>query len=159
MGNLSRVVTVAVLLVAFVVMGIAEARDLVFKKTKIVVIAGDKTHEKKAVVTWGDSTVVVRFQSGKDAARYPGYEGVFRYDRMSDMVYERSKHSRIATAILLSPIALFSKRKHHWFSWNYVDADSSKRSVLLRIDKKEERLYRRQVPILTGLKLETVIED
>ncbi len=130
-----------------------------FRKSKIVVVDGEKTRERKAVVTWSDSFVTLRFKDGNVSARYPRHEGVFRYDRMSGMVYERSKHSRIVSAILLSPLTLFSKRKHHWFSWNYVDADSSKRSILLRIDKKEERLYRRQVPILTGLELETIIED
>ena len=120
--------------------GIVDARDLVFRKSKIVVVEGEKTRERKAVVTWSDSIVTLRFKDGNDSARYPGSEGVYRYNRMSDMVYERSKHSRIVSAILLSPLTLFSKRKHHWFSWNYVDADSSKGSILFRIDKKEERL-------------------
>ena len=78
---------------------------------------------------------------------------------MSDLTYERSKHSRIVSAILLSPLVLFSKRKHHWLSWNFTDKKGEKHSVLLRIDKKEERIYRKQVPAITGLELETVIED
>ncbi|MGA1196776.1 MAG: hypothetical protein ACO36I_09795 [Candidatus Latescibacterota bacterium] len=65
----------------------------------------------------------------------------------------------MAAALLISPLMLFSKRKHHWFSFNYEDENEKKQSVLLRLDKKEERLYRRIVPTLTGLELKEIIED
>lgn len=134
------------------------AGDLTFKKTKVVAIEGDKTKEIKAIITWGQDKVTVKLQKFKDRRKYADLEGTFLYKQMSDLTYERSKHSRIATAILLSPLVLFSRRKHHWFSWNYVNDDGKKSSVLLRIDKKEEKIYRRQVPNLTELELEEIIE-
>ena len=159
MSRILRVIPLSLLAAYMLPFGIAEARGLVFKKTKIVVFDGEETKERKAIVTWGDSTVTLRFKDGDDSVRYAGIEGTFRYDQMSGLTYERSKHSRIAAALLVTPFLIFSKRKHHWFSWNYIEADSSKRSILLRIDKKEEKIYRNQVPTLTGLKMETIIED
>ena len=35
------------------------------------------------------------------------------------MIYERSSHARIKTAILLSPMALFSNGKKHWLTITY----------------------------------------
>ena len=155
--------TIAAFLVAALLAPLAAAAvgtgDLVFKKTKIVVFEGEKTHEKKAIVTWGEKSVTLQFKNGMDRNRYPEYEMTCAYDKMSDLAYERSKHSRIATAILISPLALFSKRKHHWLSWNFEDDKGEKRSVLLRLDKKEERIYRQRVPNLTGLELAVNIED
>ena len=136
-----------------------QARDLVFGKSKIVVLDRGKTKQLKAIVSWGDSTVSLRFKDGDDSVRFPEYEGTIRYDRMSDLTYSHSKHWRVASAILLSPLTLFSRRKHHWFSWNYVDDAGKKHSVILRIDKREEKLYRRHVPALTGLELEIEKED
>ena len=78
---------------------------------------------------------------------------------MSHLTYERSKHSRVVASILVSPWTLLSKRKHHWFSWSYVDGEGVKRFALLRIDKEEQLIYRHRVPVLTGLELESVIEE
>lgn len=138
--------------------GSAKANDLIFKKSKIVIHFGGKIKEKKALVTWGNSTVTVRFKNSKDRNRYPGYEGIFLYNRMSNLTYERSRHSRIVATLILSVWAQFIPRKHHWFSWDYVDVGNDIRTVLLRIDKKEQELYRQKVPVITGLPLKINIE-
>lgn len=153
------VLQISVILVLALSPDAVQARDLVFGKSKIVVIDRGETKQKKVIVTWGDSTVSLRFKDGDDSIRYPGYEGIIRYDRMSDLTYSHSKHWRVVSAILLSPVTLFSRRKHHWFSWNYVDDADKKHSIILRIDKKEEKIYRRQVPLLTGLELKTEIDN
>ena len=153
------VLPISVILVLALLPDAVQARDLIFGKSKIVVIDRGKTKQVKAIVAWGDSTVSLRFKDGDDSVRYPEYESIVRYDRMSGLTYSHSKHWRVVSAILLSPLTLFSRRKHHWFSWNYVDDAGKKHSVILRIDKKEEKLYRRHVPVLTGLELEIETED
>lgn len=40
-----------------------------------------------------------------------------------------------------------------------MDDAGKKHAVILRIDKKEEKLYRRHVPLLTGLELEIEMEN
>jgi hypothetical protein len=72
--------------------------------------------------------------------------------------YSNSKHWRVAAAILFSPLTLFSKRKHHYFSFTFEKNGGERDAVILRIDKKEEKSYRKRVPQSTGLKL-TVIAD
>ena len=156
------VMPISVILVFALLPDAVQARDLIFGKSKIVVVDRDgKTRQKKkkAIVAWGDSTVSLRFKDGDDSVRYREYEGIIRYDSMSDLTYSHTKHWRVASAILLSPLTLFSRRKHHWFSWNYVDDAGKKHAVILRIDKREEKLYRRHVPLLTGLELEIEMEN
>ena len=136
-------------------LGTTIAADTAFKKTKIVVVEDGKTKEIQSLITWKASEVVIEVKEKK----FKDLSVTVPYSQMSDLTYERSKHSRMAAALLISPLMLFSKRKHHWFSFNYVNANEKKQSILLRVDKKEERLYRRIVPTLTGLELEEIIED
>lgn len=136
----------------------AYAEDLTFKKTKIVVVDGDKTKQVPVIVTWSDSTVSFRLKKSSDLAKYGQVEREIPYSGMSNLTYEHSKHWRVASAILLSPLTLFSRRKHHWFSFEYKDESGKSDAVVLRIDKKEELIYRRRVPALTGLKLD-IVED
>ncbi len=131
---------------------------MTFMKSKIVIIDDDKTYEKKAIIKWGYDKVTVKFQSHESRFNYPEYEVTSDYDKISDLTYERTSHWRVVSAILWLPLVLFSKRKHRWFSWNDKDAEGNKRSVLLRIDKNEEKIYRRQVPSITGLELSLIID-
>ena len=38
------------------------------------------------------------------------------YVEITEMEYEKSKHRRWKTGVLLTPLALLSKRKKHWFA-------------------------------------------
>lgn len=74
------------------------------------------------------------------------------------MVYERSTHARIKTAIILTPWALLSKGKKHWLTIIYKDGESQN-FVLLKLDKKE---YRRILPVVetkVGIDVERITED
>ena len=112
---MGSVLPISVILVLALLPDAVQAKDLIFGKSKIVVIDRGKTKQKKAIVAWGDSTVSLRFKDGDDSVRYREYEGIIRYDQMSDLTYSHTKHWRVASAILLSPLTLFSRRKHHWF--------------------------------------------
>lgn len=95
------VLPISVILVFALLPDAVQARDLIFGKSKIVVVDRDgKTRQKKAIVAWGDSTVSLRFKDGDDSVRYREYEGIIRYDRMSDLTYSHTKHWRVASAIL-----------------------------------------------------------
>ena len=58
-----------------------------------------------------DKALVVTGKSGK-------YSSVVRifYSQITEMEYEQSKHRRWKTGVLLSPLALLSKAKKHWFA-------------------------------------------
>ena len=129
--------------------------NVVFKKSKVVVFSEDKSKsdERKAIITFGDSTVVIQGQDKKYSDRTE-----ISYDKISKMIYERSSHSRVAAAILVSPLALFVKRKHHWFTFHYETEDSTKTAILLRLDKKDEKQFRQWAPVKTGKDVELIIE-
>ena len=106
------------------------------------------------IVTFTDNELIIQ---GKNKKHYGRIE--IPYDTITGITYEKSKHWRVASAILLTPLTLFSRRKHHWFSIAYVSADSTSETVFLRLDKKEESMFRQVAPQKTGKKLEIIIED
>lgn len=132
--------------------------DVVFKKSKVVVFeTNDKGEmgqdEKEALITFGDKTVTIQGLKTDYATRTE-----IEYAKIDQMIYERSSHSRVAAAILISPLALFVKRKHHWFTFHYTGEDSTNKSILLRLDKKDEKAFRQIAPQRTGKEVETIIE-
>ena len=112
-----------------------------------------KSDERKAIITFDDSTVVIQGLDKKYSDRTE-----ISYGKINKMVYERSSHSRLAAAILVSPLALFIKRKHHWFTFHYETEDSTKTAILLRLDKKDEKKFRHGAPVKTGKDMEIIIE-
>ena len=147
--------TIAILLVVLVPFQILAA-DVIFKKSKVVVFPEDsdsKSKEQKAFVTFGDSMVVVQGTTDDYVDRT-----LIPYKKIDQMLYERSSHSRIAAAILLSPFALFVKRKHHWFTFHYELEDSTKAFLLLRLDKKEEKRFRQVATVKAKRNVENIIE-
>lgn len=134
---------------------LASDANVVFEKSKVVVFSEDnsKSDERKAIITFGDSAVVIQGLDKKYSDRTE-----ISYGKINKMVYERSSHSRVAAAILVSPLALFIKRKHHWFTFHYETEDSTKTAILLRLDKKDEKKFRHWAPIKTGRDMEVIIE-
>ena len=137
------------------------AADVVFKKSKVVVFSDSKSDEKKALVTFGDSSVVIQgYADGwreREEEHYP-LRTEIAYDKIHKMIYERSDHSQIAAAILINPLFLFVKRKHHWFTFHYELEDSTKTFILLRLDKKDEKWFRKVAPTKIGKDVENIIE-
>ena len=151
-GMKKAIAVILVVLVPFQIL----AADVIFKKSKVVVFPKDsdsKSKEEKAFITFGDSMVVVQGITDDYAARTS-----IPYKKIDQMIYERSSHSRIAAAILLSPLALFIKRKHHWFTFHYELEDSTKAFLLLRLDKKDEKRFRQVATVKTKRDVENIVE-
>ena len=131
----------------------AFASDVSFPKTKYVVQENDgKDKEINANLIFTSDSIIVKDRKKSDVfASIP-------YEIVSDVVYERSTHARIKTAIILTPWALLSKGKKHWLTITYKDGESQN-FVLLKLDKKE---YKRILPVVetkTGIDVERIIED
>ena len=77
---------------------------------------------------------------------------------MESVVYERSTHARIKTAILISPLALLSKGKKHWLTITYYNDDGSQSFVLLKLDKKEYRRILATAEVKTDRNVERIID-
>ena len=82
-----------------------------FKKSKMYVEQEHKLRLRKVEIDVQGDALVVTGTTGKylSTVRIP-------YAEIAEMEYEKSKHRRWKTGILLSPLALLSKGKKHWFA-------------------------------------------
>ncbi len=62
------------------------------------------------------------------------------WDRVSQLEYGQNAARRWRSAILLSPLALFSKAKKHFVTITYQDKDKVEQAVVLEFDKDDIRM-------------------
>lgn len=144
---------VAAFLIVIIAFAPVQGANIVFKKTKIVHTTDDGEKEIQAIVTWSDDHVSITPKSKKERKQYPELTMEIPYTKMFDLEYSNSRHWRVAAALLVSPLTLFSKRKHHYFSFAYEKGEGKRDAMILRVDKKEEKTYRKRIPLITGLEL------
>jgi transcriptional antiterminator Rof (Rho-off) len=114
-----------------VISATAGADVTTFKKSRVIDAEGK---EQKATLVLGENTATVHRKDHPEEVY-----STFDYDNVTAMYYERAKSARIKTALLVSPVALFSKGKKHWLTVEYKRADGKGDAVILRLDKKEYR--------------------
>jgi hypothetical protein len=61
------------------------------------------------------------------------------WEKISEVEYGQKVGHRVATAILLSPLALFKKARHHYVTLNYTDKESKDQAVVFEFDKNDIR--------------------
>ena len=129
------------------------ADDIQFPKTKYVVQDdGGKDREIKANLIFTSDSIIVK------ARKKPSEFAEIPYGSVESVVYERSTHARIKTAILISPLALLSKGKKHWLTITYYNDDGSQSFVLLKLDKKEYRRILATAEVKTDRNVERIID-
>ena len=132
--------------------GLLSADEIQFPKTKYVAQIDGKDKELNANLIFSDGLIVVKARKGNSVfASIP-------YGEVNSIIYERSTHARIKTAILLSPWALLSKGKKHWLTITYKDEEGQD-FVLLKLDKKEYKRILATAETETEKKVERIIED
>lgn len=72
------------------------------------------------------------------------------WNRVSQLEYGQKVARRWRSAILLSPLALFSKAKKHFVTITYQDADKAEQAVVLEFDGDDIRM------VLASLKARTL---
>ena len=97
------------LVLLLVVCGVLSGQT--FKKSKMYVQQEHKQRLRKVNIDVQDNALVVTGTTDKylSTVRIP-------YAEITAMEYEKSKHRRWKTGILLTPLALLSKGKKHWFA-------------------------------------------
>ena len=129
------------------------AEDIQFPKTKYVIQDdGGKDKEIKANLIFTSDSIIVK------ARKKPSEFAEIPYGSVESVVYERSTHARIKTAILISPMALLSKGKKHWLTITYLNGDESQGFALLKLDKKEYRRILAVTAAKTGRDVERIID-
>lgn len=72
------------------------------------------------------------------------------WDRVSQLEYGQNVARRWRSAILLSPLALFSKSRKHFVTITYQDKDKAEQAVVLEFDNDDIRM------VLASLKARTL---
>lgn len=62
-------------------------------------------------------------------------ELVIPYDRITSIEYGQKAGRRVAVAVLVSPLALFSKKRKHFLTLTYTDTSGKEQAAVLEIGK------------------------
>ena len=57
------------------------------------------------------------------------------FKKVTELEYGQKAGRRVAVAILISPLALFSKKRKHYLTINYTDTDNKPQAVVFELGK------------------------
>ncbi len=76
------------------------------------------------------------------------------YDRVNSLEYGQKAGRRVGVAILVSPIALLSKKRKHFLTINYLDDQEKQQAVVFELGKEIVRVTLASLEARTGRKIE-----
>ena len=123
--------------------------DLSFPKTKYVI---QSNWQIKVDLLLTDISIVVKERNE------PFIFATIPFDSFDSLVYERSSHARVKSAIFASPLWLLSKGKKHWLTLRYRNCGQPD-FVVLRLDKNEYKSILAATEARTGMSVELVIDN
>ena len=99
--------------------------------------------------------------SGATEARfvYKGGELAIPYKKIESIEYGQKAGRRIGVAIMVSPIALLSKKRKHFVTIGYTDAAGTKQGVVIELGKEIVRSTLVTLETRSGRKIEYESED
>jgi hypothetical protein len=74
-----------------------------------------------------------------DQKQFVGKRYELPWERVELIEYGQKVGHRVKTAILLSPVALFSKARHHYVTLSYKDADGNGQAAVFEVGKSKIR--------------------
>jgi hypothetical protein len=81
------------------------------------------------------------------------------YDRINVLEYGQKAGRRLGLAIAVSPIALFSKKRKHFLTVNYMDADEKQQAAVFELGKDVVRTTMATLEARSGKKIEYQDEE
>ena len=81
------------------------------------------------------------------------------YDRVDSLEYGQKAGRRVGLAIVVSPIALLSKKRRHFLTLNYKDADDKQQAAVFELGKNVVRVTLSSLEARTGRKIEYQDEE
>jgi hypothetical protein len=81
------------------------------------------------------------------------------WTNVQEVEYGQKVGHRIGTAILLSPLALFKKARHHYVTVNYKDSSEKDQAVVFEFGKDDIRLALATIKARTGKELTFTDEE
>lgn len=99
--------------------------------------------------------------SGTDAARfvYSGGEVSLPYKKINSIEYGQKAGRRIGVAIMVSPVALLSKKRKHYLTLGYTDDKGANQGMVVELGKDIVRPTLVALEARTGKKVEYESED
>jgi len=81
------------------------------------------------------------------------------YDRIESLEYGQKVDRRVLLAIAISPVFLLTKKRKHFLSVGYTDADGNHQAMVFRVDKNDIRATLVSLEARTGLRIEYQDEE
>jgi predicted TIM-barrel enzyme len=81
------------------------------------------------------------------------------YDQVNVLEYGQKAGRRLGLAIVLSPIALLSKKRKHFLTINYVDTDQKQQAAVFEVGKDVVRVTLAALEARTGKKIDYQDEE
>lgn len=76
------------------------------------------------------------------------------YDRVNSLEYGQKAGRRLGLAIAVTPLALFSKKRKHFMTINYVDENEKQQAVVFELGKDITRVTLASMEARTGRQIE-----
>lgn len=92
------------------------------------------------------------FQNKKDQLAVP-------YDRIDSLEYGQKAGRRVGLAIAITPLALLSKKRRHYLTVNFNDADDKQQAAVFELGKDIVRVTLSSLEARTGRKIEYQDEE
>lgn len=90
---------------------------------------------------------------------YKGGELKIPYDRIDDLEYGQKAGRRLGVAIMVTPLALFSKKRKHYLTVGYQDANDKQQAAVFELGKDIVRVTLASLEARTGRKIEYQDEE
>jgi len=99
--------------------------------------------------------------SGETAARFTWKKGAvdIPYDKVTSLEYGQKAGRRVGVALVVSPIALFSKKRRHFLSVGFKDQQGKDQAAVIELGKEITRTTFKTLETRTGKKIEYESED
>lgn len=112
-------------------------------ETRLCTSATGVSEKAEAVLnTTSDSTVV--FDAGKKGSV------TIPYSAITDLEYGQKAGRRVAVAVLVSPLALFSKKRNHYLTITYKDSAEREQAGVFELGKDIVRTTLKVFEVRTG---------
>lgn len=122
---------------------------------------------KNTMYVGGTVTSIKERTEGKSSAtdekvwvfQYKGGKLTVPYDRMNALEYGQRAGRRLGVAIAVTPLALFSKKRKHFLTINYLDENDKQQAAVFELGKDIIRTTLATLEARSGRKLEYQDEE
>jgi hypothetical protein len=135
--------------VAFLITAVASTPVLAVGKDKVMYVGGTVPVAPKAegtLATTDDTKMLFVAEKGGGMIEIP-------WKQIEEAEYGQKVGRRIKTAILLTPLALFSKGRKHYLTVTYKDRNDEAQSAVFELGKETVRTTLAVVEARTGRKI------